>query len=183
MEINTAPIPFSPSAEAQTSGLDQQQSVAQDIQALALAVQRAAEGLARWQVHGFEQISDVSLTGAEVTLLQLIGDEGKPKAIKELAAATNRIDIPNIQYSLRKLGAAGLTCKQGAGRSGVSYRLTERGAEVLDGLLRQRAALARRVQVSHGDLAQQLRATRNALDSLSKAYGDALHDTLEPVGA
>lgn len=64
----------------------------------------------------------------------------RPKTIKGLARLTNRDDIPNIQCSLRKLIGAGLVLRKGAGRSGVTYEVTETGLRVTDdyGSLRRR---------------------------------------------
>lgn len=169
MDIQTAAIPF-PQADNPLPEADAQAQTAQEIQALALAVQRAAEGLSRWQVFSFEQVCDVPLTGAEITLLLLIGEDGTAKAIKQLAAATNRVDVPNIQYSLRKLGSAGLTRKRGAGRSGVTYSLTAEGTAVLEQLLARRAGLVQKVLDAQAGLAASLHRTREALDALSEVY-------------
>ena len=67
-----------------------------------------------------------------------------PKTIKDLARLTNRDDVPNIQYSLRKLIGAGLVVRHGAGRSGVTYEVTDEGRRVTDdyGVLRRRLLLA-----------------------------------------
>jgi predicted MarR family transcription regulator len=68
----------------------------------------------------------------------------RPKSIKELARLANRDDVPNIQYSLRKLIGAGLVVRRGAGRSGVTYEVTGEGRRVTDdyGALRRRLLLA-----------------------------------------
>lgn len=182
MNIKTAAVAYPPQADEPQSAADGQTLAAEEVQALALAVQRAAEGLSRWQVFSFEQVCDVPLTGAEITLLLLIGEDGTPKAIKQLAAATNRIDIPNIQYSLRKLAAAGLTCKQGAGRSGVTYLLTGEGRAVLEQLLELRAGLVQKIEDAHAGLAASLRSTREALDALTGVYGAALGAAGLPEG-
>ena len=53
---------------------------------------------------------------------------------------TNRDDIPNIQYSMRKLLAADLIEKLGSGRTGVTYQATPKGIKVTDdyGVIRKR---------------------------------------------
>ncbi|MEX0303733.1 MAG: winged helix DNA-binding protein [Leisingera sp.] len=142
---------------------------------LEMAVQRAGEGLIRWQAGCFEQVSGVPLTGAEITLLTLIGSRGRSKSIKELARATNRIDIPNIQYSLRKLASAGLTSKQGAGRSGVTYSLTADGAQVSEEMQGVRERLLLQVLAGHPDLAGRLESAAEALEELTELYGAAMH--------
>ncbi|AHD02269.1 hypothetical protein METH_18095 [Leisingera methylohalidivorans DSM 14336] len=141
---------------------------------LELALQRAGEGLARWQTVCIEQISTVPLASAEITLLQLIGKGGRSKTIKELAQTTNRTDIPNIQYSLRKLASAGLTRKQGAGRSGVTYRLTEEGSQLADRLQDTRERLLLQALAGCPDLARRLHSAAEALEHLTELLGAAV---------
>lgn len=110
---------------------------------LEFALMRAFEGFGRWQSECLASVSDVSATGPENALLHIIRMNDRPKSIKELARLTNRDDIPNIQYSLRKLTSAGLVEKQGAGRSGVTYMATEAGQRVTD----EYSALRRRLLI------------------------------------
>ncbi|MEW2915277.1 winged helix DNA-binding protein [Leisingera sp. JC11] len=141
------------------------------LRSLEMAVQRAHEGLNRWQSESFEQLSSVPLSGAEITLLLLIGDGGRPISIKEMARLTNRVDIPNIQYSLRKLASAGLTCKQGAGRSGVSYSLTEEGDRVAAEMQSVRDGLLLQALADRPEMAEQLDSALAVLEELTGFYG------------
>ncbi len=141
---------------------------------LEMAIQRAGEGLTRWQAGCFEQLSTVSLASAEITLLQLIGDGGRFKTIKELARSTNRTDIPNIQYSLRKLATAGLTRKQGAGRSGVTYSLTEEGCQVAERLQDTRERLLLQALAGRPDLARRLHGAAETLEDLTELFDAAV---------
>lgn len=143
------------------------------LQRLELAIQRASEGLTRWQAGCFEQVSNVPLTGAEITLLLLIGSGGRAKTIKELARSTNRIDIPNIQYSLRKLASAGLTSKQGAGRSGVTYSLTADGEQVSQQMRGVRQRLLVQMLDGRSELARQLDRAAESLEELAELYSTA----------
>ncbi|WP_291735690.1 winged helix DNA-binding protein [Leisingera sp. F5] len=138
---------------------------------LEMAIQRAGEGLTRWQAGSFEQLSTMSMASAEITLLQLIGKGGQSKTIKELAQATNRTDIPNIQYSLRKLASAGLTRKQGAGRSGVTYSLTEEGCHVSERLQDIRERLLLQALAEHPDLTRRLHSAAETLEELTELFG------------
>lgn len=142
---------------------------------LEMAVQRAQEGLARWQAHCFEQVSSVPLSGAEITLLLLIGSGGRSKSIKELARFTNRVDIPNIQYSLRKLASAGLTCKKGAGRSGVSYSLTKEGTRVAGKMKSVREHLLLEALADRPGLASLMEGAQEVLEELTELYDTNAH--------
>lgn len=99
---------------------------------LEFALMRAFEGFGRWQSECLASVSELSASGPENALLHIIRMNDRPKSIKELARLTNRDDIPNIQYSLRKLVGAGLVEKQGSGRTGVTYNATEDGILVTD---------------------------------------------------
>ena len=111
---------------------------------LEFALMRAFEGFGRWQSECLASVCDLAATGPENALLHIIRMNERPKSIKDLARLTNRDDVPNIQYSLRKLIGAGLVIRKGAGRSGVSYEVTHEGHRVTDdyGALRRRLLLA-----------------------------------------
>lgn len=99
---------------------------------LEFALMRTFEGFGRWQSECLASVSDFSATGPENALLHIIRMNDRAKSIKELARLTNRDDIPNIQYSLRKLIKEGLVKKLGSGRTGVTYEATAAGINVTD---------------------------------------------------
>lgn len=107
---------------------------------LEFALMRAFEGFGRWQSECLASVADVAATGPENAMLHIIRMNERPKSIRDLTRLTNREDVPNIQYSLRKLIAAGLVTRKGSGRSGVTYEVTEEGRRVTDdyGTLRRR---------------------------------------------
>lgn len=110
---------------------------------LEFALMRTFEGFGRWQTECLASVSDLAATGPENALLHIIRMNDRPKTIKDLARLTNRDDVPNIQYSLRKLIGAGLILRKGAGRSGVTYSVTDEGRRVTDdfGALRRQLLL------------------------------------------
>lgn len=111
-----------------------------DTTELEFALMRTFEGFGRWQSECLASVCDLAATGPENALLHIIRMNDRPKTIKDLARLTNRDDVPNIQYSLRKLIGAGLILRKGAGRSGVTYEVTEEGRRVTDdyGAVRRR---------------------------------------------
>jgi predicted MarR family transcription regulator len=111
---------------------------------LEFALMRTTEGFARWQSECLASVVDLAATGPENAMLHVIRMNERPKTIKDLARLTNRDDVPNIQYSLRKLIAAGLVERRGSGRSGVTYEVTEEGSRVTEdyGALRRRLLIA-----------------------------------------
>ncbi|AZL59393.1 hypothetical protein EI545_11395 [Tabrizicola piscis] len=114
-----------------------------DTTELEFALMRTFEGFGRWQSECLASVCALSATGPENALLHIIRMNDRPKTIKDLARLTNRDDVPNIQYSLRKLIGAGLVLRKGAGRSGVTYEVTDEGRRVTDdyGTLRRRLLL------------------------------------------
>ena len=121
-----------------------QSAVEVDTTELEFALMRTFEGFGRWQSECLASVCDLAATGPENALLHIIRMNDRPKTIKDLARLTNRDDVPNIQYSLRKLIGAGLVVRHGAGRSGVTYEVTDEGRRVTDdyGVLRRRLLLA-----------------------------------------
>jgi len=109
-----------------------QSDVEIDTTELEFALMRAFEGFGRWQSECLASVSEIAAAGPENALLHIIRMNDRPKTIKDLARLTNRDDIPNIQYSLRKLLAAGLVVRMGSGRSGVTYQVTDDGRRITD---------------------------------------------------
>ena len=70
---------------------------------------------------------------AEHIILHVIRMQDRPKNSATIARLINRDDIPNIQYSLRKLESAGLVekVKDGKGNQ-FSYKVTELGEKITD---------------------------------------------------
>ena len=117
-----------PAASGSTStGIWRESPVEVDTTELEFALMRTFEGFGRWQSECLASVCDLAATGPENALLHIIRMNDRPKTIKDLARLTNRDDVPNIQYSLRKLIGAGLVVRKGAGRSGVTYEVTRRG--------------------------------------------------------
>ncbi|MDK3017284.1 winged helix DNA-binding protein [Pseudodonghicola flavimaris] len=140
---------------------------------LEFALMRAFEGFGHWQSECLASVSDVAASGPENAMLHMIRMNDRPKSIKELARLSNRDDIPNIQYSLRKLAAAGLIEKLGSGRSGVTYQATTEGRRVTDqyGALR-RKLLIERIHSVPG-LNDQLAEATRVLNMLTGIYEEA----------
>ena len=115
-----------------------------DTTELEFALMRTAEGFARWQSECLAGVVDLAASGPENAMLHIIRMNDRPKTVKELARLANRDDIPNIQYSLRKLVGAGLVVRRGSGRSGVTYEVTPEGHRVTEeyGDLRRRLLIA-----------------------------------------
>lgn len=137
------------------------------------ALMRTFEGLGRWQSECLASVCDLAATGLENAMLHIIRMHDRPKSIRDLARMTNRDDVPNIQYSLRKLMAAGLVVRKGSGRTGVTYEVTPEGRRVTD----EYADLRRRLLIaaieSLPGFSDRLAEASRTLNILSGIYEEA----------
>mgnify|MGYP001304854907 FL=1 len=101
-----------------------------DLEWCVLRFQHAFE---RWavqlgQITGMENLSYI-----EITLLNVIRMQDRPKTAASISRQLNRDDIPNIQYGLRKLVKEGLCKKVTNARSkNVDFTVTEQGKKLTD---------------------------------------------------
>ena len=141
-----------------------------DTTELEFALMRTFEGFGRWQSECLASVCDLAATGPENAMLHIIRMNDRPKSLKEIARLMNRDDVPNIQYSLRKLLRAGLIVRQGAGRSGVTYDCTDEGRRVTDdyAILRRKLLWAEIADMP--GFAQRLAEAGRTLSLLSGVY-------------
>jgi predicted MarR family transcription regulator len=144
-----------------------------EVTELEYALMRSYEAFGRWQTECLANVTDFAASGPENALLHVIRMNDRAKTIHDLAYLTNREDVPNIQYSLRKLIKGGFVVRIGSGRTGVSYEVTPLGKEVTDRYAEVRAALlidaVRRVP----ELAPRLEDAAQALELLTGIYAQS----------
>lgn len=141
-----------------------------DIAELEYALMRAFEAFGRWQAECLASVIDLTASGPENAMLHIIRMNERPKTLKDIARLSNREDIPNMQYSLRKLIGAGLVERMGSGRSGVTYTVTDAGRDVTDRYADIRAALLIKALQSVPDLPHRLEQTTEMLDLMTGIY-------------
>jgi predicted MarR family transcription regulator len=111
------------------------------------------------------------LTGQECVILQQLMFTPKPRSISELSRFSNRDDIANIQYSLRKLAAAGLIEKvPGSTNRDTRYRPTQAGRDMTEFLVSSRRELLIAPSAGMADIETQLKSASNALSLLTGMY-------------
>ncbi|PWE56313.1 hypothetical protein DEM27_12920 [Metarhizobium album] len=141
-----------------------------DVAEIEYALMRAYEAFGRWQSECLASVIDFAASGPENAMLHIIRMNDRPKTIKDLARLANREDIPNIQYSLRKLIAAGLVVRQGSGRSGVTYSVTPKGLEVTERYAEIRTSLLIEAVRSVPNFPQKLEEATRTLELLTGIY-------------
>jgi len=143
---------------------------------LEYALIRCFEAFGHWQVECLATVDDVSASGPENALLHMIRANDRPKSVRDLAHVANRQDIPNIQYSLRKLIKGGLVAKSGSGRSGVTYETTPLGRDVCDRYADVRGDLLIESVRRLPELAKRLPDAAHALDLMTGIYEQAARE-------
>jgi predicted MarR family transcription regulator len=95
----------------------------------------------------------------------------KPRSVSDLSRFTNRDDISNIQYSLRKLAAAGLIEKvPGTANRDTRYRPTAAGRALTEAMVSRRRELLINPSTNLKDVEAQLRAATAAMSLLTGLY-------------
>lgn len=106
------------------------------------ALMRVIEALARWVAAADEMVGLSELKHAEHVILHVIRMQNRPKSGATIARLLNRDDLPNIQYSLRKLESSGLIQKnKEAGSKIHTYSITKVGEELTNEYSRLRTEI------------------------------------------
>lgn len=115
-----------------------------------------------------------NLTGQDSVILHVITTMDRPKSITELQHFTNRTDISNIQYSVRKLVAAGLIEKapKGQGRA-TTYRVTENGRAIVEAYVEDRRAVLEEFPDNAGTLREHIDNARQLMVMMTGLYDQA----------
>lgn len=111
------------------------------------------------------------LSGEDVVIIQQLIASPRPRGIVELARFSNRDDIPNLQYCLRKLIAAGLVEKApGSTNRDTVYQATAAARDLTEHLVRARRELLMAPLAEFPDGDAELRAAARALERLTGRY-------------
>ena len=134
------------------------------------AMIRTFEAFARWQTECLAAVSGHVISGQENVLLHIIGMHGRPKTIRDLLHLTNRQDIANVQYGLRKLLKLHFIEKEGSGRVGVFYRATPAGDKVCRDYARLRQKLLLAGAERFGQFVEDAEKCQTMLEKAEKLY-------------
>ncbi|MCC8392864.1 winged helix DNA-binding protein [Paraburkholderia sp. MMS20-SJTR3] len=122
--------------------------------------------------------ADVDIKYQEHVILHVIRMQDRPKNSATIARLMNRDDIPNIQYSLRKLESAGLIEKQKDKNSKTySYSASERGVQLTDeyNKVRQEILVKRFEEIS--DVDEKFERCARFMSLLTGIYEEAARDS------
>lgn len=139
---------------------------------LEYALMRVGAAFSRWQAECLGAVSGISVTGDENAMLHVIRLNDRPKGLKEIARLTNRDDVPNLQYALRKFSKLGLIQRTG-GKNGAVYSVTDLGREVTERYARLRANLLIEYTDAISGFDDRMQAATQTLNLLSGIYEQA----------
>lgn len=145
-----------------------------EITDLEYAVMRLDQSFSRWQSECMAAVTGVTLSGQENALMHVIYMHERPKTIRDLLHMTNRQDVANMQYELRKLIKSGLVKKDGTARTGVYYSATQEGARVCeDYAVLRRTVLLKIAEATSG---VQAAAATACLEQMERVYEAATRE-------
>jgi predicted MarR family transcription regulator len=145
---------------------------------LEFGLEQLAQAYYRWKSLCFRAVSDITLSGEDVAVLNTIRMGDDPKQLSEIARLLNRTDMANLQYALRKLARADLVENTGSpSRRETRYRVTATGRAITDAYARLRAELLLPVLGTAGS-AEDFAALQRAFATLSRQYEDAGHQAI-----
>lgn len=141
---------------------------------LELSLFRTFAAFDRWQMECLAAVANKPLSSTDNAVLHVTRMKDRPKTITEIGQLLNRDDIPNLQYSIRKLQAAGLIEKCDCDRRrGLAYRTTAAGRRVTDRYAELRGNLLMPLVERVAGWDEQVDGTRRALDVLRGLYEQA----------
>jgi predicted MarR family transcription regulator len=154
------------SAVGHLSGTEEEARLAN----IELAVERMMHSYHRWKAACLETVVPLQLTGDDITILNIVRVDQRPKRLTEVAGILNRTDTSNLQYAMRKLIKAGLIEKvNGDSRRDTAYRATERGVDITNRYAEaRRRLLVGRLDrtITDGDL----QGARDLIQALTGCY-------------
>lgn len=161
-------------------GLDRRWHLATDAHEVAVteleySLIRTSEAFRRWQSECLAAVTGLDMSGADNEILHIICMKDRPKGVKEIARLMNRDDLPNIQYSIRKLQKADMIRKTSDKnrRKGVTYAATPHGKEVSEQFAQVRRSLLMGFTRNVPDMEGQLEEAARTLDLMAGIYEQA----------
>ncbi|WP_433640554.1 winged helix DNA-binding protein [Kluyvera georgiana] len=122
--------------------------------------------------------TDADIKYQEHVILHVIRMQERPKNSATIARLMNRDDIPNIQYSLRKLEGAGLIEKQKDTNSKTySYVVSERGKQLTDEYYKVKQEILVKRLEEIADISEKFEKSSRLLSLLTGIYEEAARDS------
>lgn len=141
---------------------------------LEFAVLRVLEAFARWIATTDEMVGLSELKHGEHVILHVIRMQNRPKSGATIARLLNRDDLPNIQYSLRKLENSNLIEKSKETGSKIhTYTITELGERLTNEYSRLRSEILIKKLRSISDFETRVENATEILSILTGIYEES----------
>ena len=139
-----------------------------------LVMLRFQQAFERWALHVTARCGDSTMSFAEIVLLHAVRLQGSPCNAQSVARLLNRDDIPNVQYSLRKLVKRGYLMYTQGNVKNNTFAVTELGRQVTS----YYAEIRHEVLVAHtpnvSTMESQIQSVINAVGMLTGQYDEAM---------
>ncbi|PWL25483.1 MAG: transcriptional regulator [Altererythrobacter sp. XM-24bin4] len=138
---------------------------------LEFAMLRALEAFVRWVASADEIVGLSELKHSEHLILHVIRMQNRPKSGATIARLLNRDDLPNIQYSLRKLESSGYIKKlKEEGTKNHNYSVTQVGKKLTDDYAELRREIFIKQLKNIADFDTRVEDATNLLSLLTGIY-------------
>jgi predicted MarR family transcription regulator len=138
---------------------------------LEFTIMRFREAFEHWVLQASRTISAIELNLSELNILHTLRAQPRPTGVSSIARMLNRDDIPNIQYTLRKLIKLGLVKPQKDNRSkSVNYAATDYAIRMTDEYGELKRELLVRELEDITDLDTKIQAANRTLTMLTALY-------------
>jgi predicted MarR family transcription regulator len=138
------------------------------------ALMRVIEAFARWVAAADEIVGLSELKHAEHVILHVIRMQNRPKSGATIARLLNRDDLPNIQYSLRKLESSGLIHKnKEVGTKNHTYSITKMGERLTNEYSKLRSDILMRKFRSLTDFDERVENATELLSIITGIYEES----------
>jgi predicted MarR family transcription regulator len=139
---------------------------------------RFQESFARWITTIAEMSGVPELKQTEHIILHVIRMQNRPKTTTTIARLINRADLPNIQYSLRKLESAGLIRKtKEKGTRIFTYSITELGEQQTNEYAKLRSELLVKNLRTLADFEHRLEDATQLLSVMTGIYEESARNS------
>ncbi|MCL4181954.1 MAG: winged helix DNA-binding protein [Burkholderiaceae bacterium] len=139
-----------------------------------LVMLRFQQAFERWALHVMARCGDSTMSFAEIVLLHAVRLQGQPCNAQSVARLLNRDDIPNVQYSLRKLVKRGYLMHTHGNAKNYTFAVTELGCRMTD----YYAEIRHTVLIAHTSnidaMEDQIQSVINAVGMLTGQYDEAM---------
>lgn len=139
-----------------------------------LVMLRFQQAFERWALHVMARCGDQTMSFAEIVLIHAVRLQEQPSSAQSVARILNRDDIPNVQYSLRKLVKRGYLEHTHGSSKNYTFAATDLGRRITDDYAEVRHTMLVAHTLSLGVIRNQMQAIVNGVGMLTGQYDEAM---------